>query len=145
MAGLIARLLRRSRPPAVPDLADDGSLVVVGTAYKAARADSDILAEMVAAGIDVDGHLLLRHHLRLHDRGALEEARRLLAQDGYRVVAEPVDSGRPDGPLPVRASLTQVVTALSAAQERSRMSGLAQRLGGDVGGWDALAARRDGQ
>ena len=40
--------------------------------------------------------------------------------------------------LSVYATRTQVVTALSASQERSRMAGLAQRLGGDVGGWDAL-------
>ncbi len=32
----------------------------------------------------------------------------------------------------------EVLTALSASQERSLMAGLAQRLGGDVAGWDAL-------
>ena len=143
MAGLIARLLRRSREPVVPDLVDDGTLVVVGTAYEAARADSAVLAEMTAAGVDVGAPLLLRHHLRLPDAEAVEEATRLLAQDGYRVVAEPGDGGGPAGPFAVRASRTQVLTALSAAQERSRMAGLAQRLGGDVGGWDALAAPRD--
>jgi hypothetical protein len=40
-------------------------------------------------------------------------------------------------PYDVRAWRTQVLTALGASQERSRMAGLAQRLGGDVAGGDA--------
>ena len=32
----------------------------------------------------------------------------------------------------------QVLDALHCSQERSRMAGLAQRLGGSVAGWDAL-------
>ena len=139
MAGLVARLLRRNRGRAPLELVDDGSLVLVGTADDPARADSAVLAEMAATGVDLDARLLLRHHLLLPDAEALAEARHLLAQDGYSVAAEPVDAGRPDGPLAVRATRTQVITALSAAQERSRMAGLAQRLGGDVRGWDALA------
>ena len=66
--------------------------------------------------------------------GLPEEARaggrELLAQDGYALL--------PDGPGRHLAVRTQVLTALSASQERSRMAGLAQRLGGDVAGWDAL-------
>lgn len=140
VAGMLARLLGRRRPQAPLDLVDDGTLVLVGTASDPARADSAVLAEMAAAGVDLQERLLLRHHLRLPGAQAVEEARRLLAQDGYAVTAEPVDPERPDGPLAVRATRTQVLTALSAAQERSRMAGLAQRLGGDVQGWDALAA-----
>lgn len=140
MAGLLARLLGRGRSREPVDLVDDGTLVLVGTAFDAARADSAVLAEMADAGVDLGARLLVRHHLWLPDGAAVEEARRLLAQDGYAVVADPRDPERPDGPLAVRATRTQVLTALSAAQERSRMAGLAQRLGGDVQGWDALAA-----
>jgi hypothetical protein len=78
--------------------------------------------------------LLVRHHLvALPDSGAVAEAERLLASDGYRVLP-----GEDGPPLAVLAVRTQVLTALSASQERSRMAGLAQRLGGDVAGWDAL-------
>lgn len=118
-------------------LADDGSLVRVGIAFDAARADSAVLAEMQAAGVDLSAPVLLRHHLLLPDEAAVEQARRLLAQDGYGLVAEPAESRG----FSARPSRTQVLTALSAAQERSRMAGLAQRLGGDVEGWDALAPK----
>jgi hypothetical protein len=38
----------------------------------------------------------------------------------------------------LHAVRVQVLDALHCAQERSRMAGLAQRLGGDAPGWDAL-------
>ena len=123
-----------------PDLVvldpDDPSLVVVVQAYDAARADSAVLAEAAERGVAVDARVLLRHHLvGLPDEAAVARAAELLAQDGYALSA-PTPDGRG---LSVYATRTQVVTALSASQERSRMAGLAQRLGGDVGGWDALA------
>ena len=130
--GLLDRLLRR-RPAPPPDFPDDGSLELLLTAGDAARADSAVLAEAAAAGVDLERHLLVRHHLvGLPDEAAVERARDLLAQDGYRltVVAGP--------PYAVRAWRTQVLTPLSASQERSRMAGLAQRLGGDVAGYDVL-------
>jgi hypothetical protein len=136
VAGRLARLFRRREPEAVV-LVDDGSLMRVGTAFDAARADSAVLAEMEAAGADLGAPVLLRHHLKLPDEAAVEEARRLLAQDGYATTAEPLEAGG----FAVRPTRTQVLTALSAAQERSRMAGLAQRLGGDVDGWDALAPK----
>ena len=115
---------------------DDPSLVVVVQAYDAARADSAVLAEAAERGVAVDAPVLLRHHLvGLPDDAAVARAAELLAQDGYALSA-PTPDGRG---LSVYATRTQVVTALSASQERSRMAGLAQRLGGDVGGWDALA------
>jgi len=123
------------------DLVDDGSLMIVGTAYDAARADSDVLAEMTASGVDLAQPLLLRHHLVVPSAAALEEAREVLGQEGYAVTAEPASPERPDARR-VLAVRTQVLTVLSVAQQRSRVAGLAQRLGGDVSGWDALAARR---
>jgi hypothetical protein len=119
---------------------DDPSLVVLVEAYDAARADSAVLAEAAERGVALDVPLLLRHHLvALPDEAAVARAADLLAQDGYALSA-----ARPDaGGLSVWATRTQVVTALSASQERSRMAGLAQRLGGDVGGWDALGPAQE--
>jgi hypothetical protein len=106
------------------------------TATDPARADSAVLAEAGARGVDLDRPLLVRHHLvALPDADAVAEARRLLEQDGWAVVPG-------DGPaLAVSACRTEVLTAVSASRERSRMAGLAQRLGGDVAGWDALRPR----
>ncbi len=133
--GLRSWWRRRSAAPAVELSPDDPSLVVLVEAFEAARADSAVLAEAAERGVDLDQRLLLRHHLvRLPDEAAVERAAALVGQDGYALSAP---EQRPDG-LHVRATRTQLVTALSASQERSRMAGLAQRLGGDVAGWDAL-------
>ena len=126
--GLLARLRRKPVPPIVYDPADP-ALVVLVEAFDAARADSAVLAEAASRGVDVDRPLLVRHHLVGLDGPAAERAAALLGQDGY--VLHPGGAGH-------FASRTQVLTALSASQERSRMAGLAQRLGGDVAGWDAL-------
>ena len=135
--GLLERLTpaRWRRSAAAVELdPEDPSLVLLVRAPDAARADSSVLAEAAQSGVDLSARLLVRHHLvGLPDRAAVDEAERLLAQDGYRVLPAP------HGPaLAVLAVRTQVLTALSASQERSRMAGLAQRLGGDVAGWDAL-------
>lgn len=133
--GLLDRLRRRRAPAPVVLDPDDPSLVVLVEAFDAARADSAVLAEAAERGVGLDRPLLVRHHLvALPDERAVARAAELLAQDGYALSAP-----RP-GPrgLAVLATRTQVLTALSASQERSRMAGLAQRLGGDVGGWDAL-------
>lgn len=125
---LLARFRRRPSPPLVYDPADP-SLVLLVEAFDAARADSAVLAAAAARGVDVDRPLLVRHHLVGLDGPGAERAAVLLGQDGYALT--------PDGAGHL-ASRTQVLTALSASQERSRMAGLAQRLGGDVAGWDAL-------
>lgn len=127
---LLDRLLRRRPPEPVVLDPRDPSLVVLVEAFEAARADSAVLAEAADRGVDLDRPLLVRHHLVGLPADALERAAALLGQDGYAL------HPGPDGT--VLASRTQVLTALSASQERSRMAGLAQRLGGDVGGWDAL-------
>jgi Regulator of ribonuclease activity B len=127
--GLLSRF-RRRRPAPLPEYADDGTLELLVVAADPAVADSAVLA---AVDHDPAQPLLVRHHLvGLPDEAAVERARELLAQDGYRLT---VAAGPP---FSVRAWRTQLLTALSASQERSRMAGLAQRLGGDVAGWDAL-------
>jgi hypothetical protein len=134
--GLLARWRARRAPAPVVLDPDDPSLVVVVEAFDAARADSAVLAEAAERGVALDGPVLLRHHLvGLPDAAAVTRAAELLAQDGYALSVPRADARG----LSVFATRTQVVTALSASQERSRMAGLAQRLGGDVGGWDALA------
>ena len=137
--GLIDRLRRRSPAPAA-SYVDDGSLAVRVRAPDAAVADSAVLAAAAHAGVDLRAPLLVRHHLvGLPDAAAVERAREVLAQDGYRLTVA-------DGPpYDVRAWRTQVLTALSASQERSRMAGLAQRLGGDVAGRDALGPAGPGE
>lgn len=126
------RWLRRRPAPPEASYDDDGSLIVLVRAADAARADSAVLAEATAAGIDLSRPLLVRHHLVLPDRVAVDRAGELLGQDGYRLTVL-----EPGPPWVVRAWRTQVPTAMSASQERSRMAGLAQRPGGDVRGWDA--------
>lgn len=130
--GLLDRL-RRRRPAALPAYADDGTLTLLLSATDAARADSDVLA-----GVDLTDPVLVRHHLvGLPDRAAVDLAGELLGQDGYTLTVL-------DGPpYAVRAWRTQVLTPLAASQERSRMAGLAQRLGGDVGGYDVLVPGPD--
>jgi hypothetical protein len=127
---LLSRLRRRRREPELPAYADDGTLPVLLVADDPARADSAVLA---AAGLDLERPLLVRHHLvGLPDEAAVERARELLGQDGYALTVL-------DGPpYAVRAWRVQVLTAMSASQERSRMAGLSQRLGGDVDGYDVL-------
>ena len=138
--GLLGRLLRRRGPEPVVLDPDDPSLVVRVEAFDAARADSSVLAAAAERGVALDEPLLVRHHLvALPDGAAVARAAELLAQDGYALSApQPGPRG-----LTVLATRTQVVTALSASQERSRMAGLAQRLGGDVAGWDALGPDPD--
>ena len=121
-------IFRRKRGPApLPTWVDDGSLPVVLEAYDAAVADSAVLGDRAGEV------LLVRHHLDLPP-AAVETARDLLGQEDYRLTVD----GSGDM-VQVRAWRVQALTVLSASQERSRMAGLAQRLGGDVRGWDACA------
>ncbi len=139
LRGLLDRVLRRRRDEG-PPLADDGSLVVVGASWDPAAADSAVLARLAGAGLDLERPLLVRHHLRLPP-GALAEAARLLAQDGWALRADGAGEGPAGdgGRVSARASRAERVTGLGLAQQRSRMAGLAQRLDGDVDGWDVLA------
>ncbi|UGQ09984.1 hypothetical protein LO772_24230 [Yinghuangia sp. ASG 101] len=125
------RWFRRGREEPEPPLVDDGTLVVVGESFDPARADSAVLADLAEAGVVVEGRqLMLRHVLRLPDDAAVAEAARLLGPDGWAV------SAGPDGAT--YADRSQRVNALELARERTRMAGLAQRLGGDAEGWRLL-------
>ena len=118
------------RRPELPFDLDNPALRVVAAAFDLAEADSAVLAR--SPRLKVDEKAVLRHHLVL-PAAAVERARELLAQDGWELRV--VGSG---DPVPLHARRAQLITALSCAQERSRMAGLAQRLGGDASGWDCL-------
>lgn len=135
----VAGWFRRGGPDPLDDARTD--LVVVVACSDDAEASSAALAR--SPGFVEGAQVVLRHHLELPP-AALERATGVAAQDGYH----PPPPGSPDLPEPVRdgrAVLTlqrvQVLDALHCSQERSRMAGLAQRLDGDVLGWDVLAPR----
>ncbi|MYW02639.1 hypothetical protein [Streptomyces sp. SID3343] len=133
---ILERFLRRRRPEPAPPLVDDGTLVVVGSCFDPARADSAVIAQMSAAGVDVEtGPFVMRHVMTLPDEAAVAEARRILGPDGWAV--EVVGAG--ETPLRVRVARQQTITGLEPARERTRMAGLAQRLGGDASGYEVLA------
>ncbi|WP_406287259.1 hypothetical protein [Embleya sp. NBC_00896] len=133
---ILERFLRRRRPEPEPVLVDDGTLTVVGSCFDPARADSAVVAELRAAGVAVEtGPFVMRHVLTLPDDAAVAEAVRILAPDGWAVdVVDPTER-----PLRVRIARQQVLTGLEPARERTRMAGLAQRLGGDAAGYEVLA------
>ncbi|HUQ57062.1 hypothetical protein [Lentzea sp.] len=129
--GLLGRLRDMLRREADPGLsADDPDLVVVVEAFDIAEADSAALAR--SPEWRADEPAVLRHHLRI-PADQVERARELLAPDGWVLVAGDVS----------HVSRVQKLDALHCAQERSRMASLAQRLGGDALGWDALQPRRE--
>jgi hypothetical protein len=106
-------------------------LKIVAEAFDPVVADSAVLAGSPAWVSTAPA--VLRHHLLLPP-GRLAEAASILAQDGYDLREESPEGDR----TRVHAVRVQVLDALHCAQERSRMAGLAQRLGGDALGWDAL-------
>ncbi|GAA3578799.1 hypothetical protein GCM10022222_74440 [Amycolatopsis ultiminotia] len=118
---------KRETAGLTPDTPD---LRVVVTAFDPAVADSAALAD--APGWTAAAPAVLTHHLSLPaDR--IAEAAAILAQDGYELREQERDGDR----VRVHAVRVQVLDALHCAQERARMAGLAQRLGGDALGWDA--------
>src|SRR5687767_14282477 len=75
---------RRAEPE--PPLVDDGSLTVVASCFDPARADSAVVAELGASGVDVEaGPFLMRHVVTLPDAEAVAEAARVLGPDGWSV------------------------------------------------------------
>jgi len=124
---VLRQLLRRDEVPALS--IDDPALVVVVEAFDIAEADSAALAR--SPQWRADDLAVLRHHLRIPS-DQVERARELLTPDGWAVSTSGVA-----GDIS-HISRVQKLDALHCAQERSRMASLAQRLGGDALGWDAL-------
>ncbi|WP_285487071.1 hypothetical protein [Amycolatopsis taiwanensis] len=129
------RLFRLFRRPVEEELTIDApDLAVVAEAFDPAEADSAVLCR--SHRWNPARAAVLRHHLSLPAEG-IDTAARILAQDGYQLRMAP--DQRESGELTrVHAVRVQVLDALGCAQERARMAGLAQRLGGDALGWDAL-------
>ncbi|MFI6100402.1 hypothetical protein ACIA8G_33060 [Lentzea sp. NPDC051213] len=125
--GRLRDWLRRRDEPSLS--IDDPGLVVVVEAFDFAEADSAALAR--SPQWRADELAVLRHHLRIPS-DQVERARELLAPDGWVIVAGDIS----------HISRVQRLDALHCAQERSRMASLAQRLGGDALGWDALQPAR---
>ncbi|TWP48908.1 hypothetical protein FKR81_26825 [Lentzea tibetensis] len=127
LLGRLRDLLSREREPELT--IDSPDLVVVASAFDPAEADSAVLAR--SPDWRPDELAVLRHHLSL-PADQVERARELLAPDDWTVL---------DG-SPLHAVRVQKLDALHCAQERSRMASLAQRLGGEALGWDALQPAR---
>ncbi|MFD5809758.1 hypothetical protein [Rhodococcus aetherivorans] len=133
--GRVRRAFSRRGPepldPARPDL------VVVVSSFDDVEACSTALERGAATepAWSPESEAVLRHHLEL-PADSVERAIALAAQDGYA----PAQPGNPAGPglQAVLLQRVQVLDALHCSQERSRMAGLAQRLGGTALGWDAL-------
>lgn len=128
-------LFRLFRRPVEAELrADAPDLVVVAEAFDPAEADSAVLAR--SHRWNPARAAVLRHHLAL-PADQITAAARILAQDDYQLRTVP-DQPESAESTRVHAVRVQVLDALHCAQERARMAGLAQRLGGDALGWDAL-------
>ena len=121
---------RRRSAPAVVDLLDDGSLVLVAAVFDPAGSDA---AAVAAMGVPAGTPVLVRQHFA----GVTEVSYPLLvatvAEDGWTA-----GSLQPDAT--VVATATRVLAPLEASQARARMAGMAFRLGADHVGWDALVA-----
>ncbi|MBB5890465.1 hypothetical protein [Kutzneria kofuensis] len=119
------------RRPELPFDLDNPDLNVVAEAFDPAEADSAVLAR--SPRLRPAEKAVLRHHLVL-PASSVDRARELLAQDGWELRV--VEAG---DPVRLHALRVQLITALSCAQERSRMAGLAQRLDARRGGMGLLA------
>ncbi|MFZ2528863.1 MAG: hypothetical protein WAX14_14625 [Rhodococcus sp. (in: high G+C Gram-positive bacteria)] len=122
------------RPPLDPGRPD---LAVVVSSFDDAESCSGALERGAATApcwTDTD-EAVLRHHLEL-PADAVDRAVELAGQDGY-VKADPVRTPA-DGRTGLVLQRVQILDPMHCAQEKSRMAGLAQRLGGTATGWDAL-------
>lgn len=129
--GLLGRLRQLWGREDEPSLSiDDPRLVVVVEAFDIVEADSAALAR--SPEWRADEPAVLRHHVRI-PADQVERARDLLTPDGWVLVAGDIS----------HISRVQKLDALHCAQERSRMASLAQRLGGEALGWDALQPARE--
>lgn len=135
--------LRRGRKPVPLDPGRD-DLLVVASCFDDAEGCSTTLDRAAAENPPwlPEAAAVLRHHLRL-PASAVAEAVSIAAQDGYHPRPVP-DRPESDSAAPTELILqrVQILDVLHCSQERSRMAGLAQRLGGSVSGWDALQPGR---
>jgi hypothetical protein len=121
----------RRKVPVVPPLTDDGTLTVLVSCDDPATADSAVINRLVDTGHDpAAGRYVVRYLLRLPDEAAVAEAARLVDEDTwvFRTLAEGVTA----------VSRQMALSGLELSRERSRMTGLAQRLGGDLIEWQIL-------
>jgi hypothetical protein len=146
--GLLGRLrgfLTRRAPERLDASRPD--LVLVVESFDDVEACSTALergAQSAPRWIESDD-AVLRHHLEL-PAAELEEALALAGQDGYTAAVPPAPATAPSESASAdkgtRVSLilqrVQRLDAVHCAQEKSRMASLAQRLGGNALGWDAL-------
>ncbi len=124
--GLLSRLRdRRGQRGEPPPEIDSPDLEVVAESFDHTEADSTALARATTWRPTIPA--VLRHHLKLPP-DQHKQAETLLAQDGWTLIEGEVSY----------ALRVQLLTPLSCAQERGRMASLAQRLGGEWIGWDAL-------
>jgi hypothetical protein len=128
-ADRVRDLLKRSKEPELS--LDTPDLHVVVKAFDPVQSDSSALAGSTAWAAERPA--VLRHHLLLPSE-RLAEAARIVAQDGWELR----EVGEESGHVIAHALRVQRLDALHCAQERARMAGLAQRLGGHTPGWDAL-------
>ncbi|HSP39428.1 MAG TPA: hypothetical protein VLR26_16940 [Frankiaceae bacterium] len=144
--GRFARLFGRRLRAGSVEVIDDGTLVPLGRAFEVERGDAAVLDEIAASGRDLARPVLLRHVFRVlggdrrDDDGLAGEGR-----DGADVDAllgglevEGYAVARPDADT-LTASSTVLLTPLSAAQARARMTGLTTRHPVDYLGWEAFA------
>ena len=126
LAGLFGR--RRSREPV--RLVDDGTLVLLGRAFEVERGDAVVLDEIAGAGHDLEAPVLLRHVFQRAETADVAPLLAGLRADGYDVEVSPTG---------LTASSTALLTVLSTAQARARMTGLTTRHPVEYLGWEALA------
>ncbi|MFF0529355.1 hypothetical protein ACFYT3_13265 [Nocardia amikacinitolerans] len=124
------RLFGRGVPaPLDPARAD---LVVVAASFDDAEACSAALAR--AEGLIEGTPAVLRHHLRIPAE-QVERVCEIAAQEGYAPAPRTDGGGELETLILQRV---QLIDALHCSQERSRMTGLAQRHDGFADGWDVL-------
>lgn len=100
-------------------------------AYDVSRGDAAVLGEAAEAGYDLTRPLYVRHVFTWTDPDAEPKLRAVLELDGWTVTQA--------GPRGLAAGTSKVLTALSAAQDRARMTGLTTRIAVEYLGWEALA------
>lgn len=135
VARWIGGILSRRSPAPLDRTRSD--LVVVVSGFDDVEACSTTLERGASTepAWSPDADAVLRHHLRLPSE-RVQEAVDLAGQDDYVLSGAPVVGD--DGVATFLLERVQVLDALHCSQERSRMAGLAQRLGGTALGWEGL-------